>query len=95
MIETNSLQINVADNPKSAPNYRNDGGWKAVDIDTAVVVLNGTESGKATVDFQISSPDSGERYVAMLTGELVKQLAATIEGAERQGLSRHPERLNL
>lgn len=43
-------------------------------IDQAVVVRNGTEAGKPTVDLIMVDPATGQKYVAMLTGALVKSI---------------------
>jgi hypothetical protein len=55
-------------------------------VTKAIIVKRGTESGKPTVDFQFEAGTSGkEKFVAMLTGELVKGLAEAIRGAESVG----------
>lgn len=42
-------------------------------ISQAVVVLNGTESGRATVDF-IMEDEKGQKYIVMLTARLLQVL---------------------
>lgn len=77
-----ALSIEIVDSPSQAPNYQRDTpDVRTVSIDKAIVVLKGTVSGKATVDFQITAQD-GSQFVAMLSGAIVKNLAAVIEGAE-------------
>jgi hypothetical protein len=46
---------------------------KAVQIDKAVVVKNGTQAGDSTVDFLLSD-EAGNRYVVLVTGNLLKTL---------------------
>jgi len=76
------LKVLIVDSPDDAPNYNRDTpDVRAVDIHTAIVVREGMESGKSTVDFQIVDAEGCE-YIAMLTGALVQQLAAAIVGAE-------------
>ncbi|MEQ1828050.1 MAG: hypothetical protein ABL921_18965 [Pirellula sp.] len=78
----NLLFVEVVNSPDDAPNYRRDDcDVRTVSIDKCIIVKNGMVNGKATVDFQISAQD-GSKFVAMLTGKLVKYLAAMIEGAE-------------
>ena len=45
-------------------------------INQAVVVLNGTESGRATVDF-VMEDEKGQKHVVMLTARLLQVLAET------------------
>lgn len=51
--------------------YRN--SIKAVEIDTAVVIREGTESGNSTVDL-ILKDQEGNLFVVMLTGALLKSI---------------------
>lgn len=79
---TNSLNIKIVNSPAEAPHYRRDHvDIRAASITEALIVCNGTESGKSTVDFRFKD-EQGAEYVAMLTGALVQQLAAAIRGAE-------------
>lgn len=81
---SNHLKILVVDSPNEAPHYvRDHPDVRSATIDTAIVVRNGTESGKCTVDFQITDAD-GKKLVAMLTGNLVRNLVAIIDGAEQR-----------
>lgn len=45
--------------------------FKPIEIETAVVVTNGTEAGNPTVDLVLVD-QAGQRYVVMLTGALIK-----------------------
>lgn len=47
--------------------------FKPIEIETAVVVLDGTESGKPSVDLVLVD-QQGQRFVVMLTGALIKSL---------------------
>lgn len=79
---SNMLAIEIVGSPAEAPNYNRDRlDVRAATITKAVIVLGGTVQGQATVDFQIRDQDGAE-FVAMLTGALVKHLAAAITGAE-------------
>lgn len=81
---SNHLDIKIANSPAEAPNYRRDTvDVRGATIEQVVIVLKGTQSGKSTVDF-VFKDQQGATYVAMLTGALVKNLAAAIEGAEKR-----------
>lgn len=85
----NMLPIEIVDSPDAAPNYARDTpDVRAAEITKVIVVKNGTVEGNTTVDFQITAMD-GSKFVAMLTGAMVKQLAMFISGAE-QSLEREP-----
>jgi len=75
------LNIEVKNIPSEAPNYNKEIDIRRIIIDKVIVVGKGTESGKATVDFQMVTED-GARFVAMLTGTLVRQLVSVIDGVE-------------
>lgn len=80
----NTLKIEIVDSPEQAPNYARDQvDVRGAEITKAVIVCKGTEGGKPTVDFQFTARD-GSQFVAMLTGDLVKQLAAVVMGAEKR-----------
>lgn len=81
---SNVLKIEIVDSPDKAPNYRRDFiDIRSATITKAIIVRNGMVSGKTTVDFQFVDQEGAE-YVAMITGELVKQLAYAIAGAEQR-----------
>ena len=75
------LNIEVKNSPSEAPNYNKEIDIRRIVICKVIVVGKGTESGKATVDFQMVTED-GARFVAMLTGALVRQLVSVIDGVE-------------
>lgn len=71
---TNNITIQICQSPDEAPNYNTNGrGIKAASLDTAIVVKNGTVEGNATVDLQFTD-DKGNRYVAMITANLLKSV---------------------
>ena len=81
---TNALKIEIVESPDQAPNYRRDElTTRTARLDKCIVVGKGTVTGKTTVDFQFYAED-GSKFVAMLTGELVKQLAGAITGFEQR-----------
>lgn len=47
--------------------------YKPVEITTAVIVGNGTVSGKPTVDLILKGPD-GQEYVAIVTAQLFESV---------------------
>lgn len=53
--------------------YSAENGFTAVEIEKAVVVQNGTERGNSTVDL-IFRDQQGNKYVVMLTGNLLKSI---------------------
>lgn len=79
-----ALEIQICDSPQEAPNYnRDEVDIRSIEITKAVIVKGGMVSGKPTVDLQMQTKD-GCRFVAMLTGELVKGLAAAVQGVEQR-----------
>lgn len=78
-MRTNSLDIRVYNSVAEAPRYELP-EFKASNIDHACVIRKGTEADKSTVDL-IFVDESGQKFITMLTGNLVKNLAAII-GAE-------------
>jgi hypothetical protein len=83
----NTLPVRIVNSPKEAPNYRG-GDFKAATLKEAVIVLNGTEGGKSTVDFVFEVKDASgnttDVAVAMTTGAIVTMLASAIKGAEER-----------
>lgn len=67
-----TLNIKIFNSPAEAPNYNTNGeGVKAATVKEAVIVRNGTQGGNPTVDL-VFEDDKGQKYVAMLTGRLLK-----------------------
>lgn len=77
---TNDLKMKLFDSVEEAPLYRLP-EYKVANLTTAVVVGKGTTLGNPTVDF-IFEDESGQKYVAMLTGGLVENLAGAIQGVK-------------
>lgn len=78
----NSLTILLADSPDEAPKY-NAPEYRFANLKTAQIVGRGTTSGNPTVDF-IFEDETGQKYVAMLTGGLVDNLAAAVRGMKQR-----------
>lgn len=80
-----TLPIRIVESPEAAPNYKG-GDFKGAKLAEAVIVKNGTVSGKPTVDlvFEVTDKDGNvvELAVAMTTGAIIKALAGAIQGVE-------------
>jgi len=74
----NDLNIKLFDSPEEAPNYE-EPEYRGGNLTTAVVVGNGTMEGNPTVDL-ILEDETGQKYIAMLTGGLIESLAGAIQG---------------
>lgn len=72
---TDNMNIQITKGVEDAPKYGND--FKAVKIDTVVVVPRGTVNGNPTVDIQLSDAD-GNKYVVMVTGGIIETLASVV-----------------
>jgi len=83
---TNDLQITLHDSPSDAPTYQK-GEFQAANLTTARVVGMGTKAGNPTVDL-IFEDSQGQKYVAMITGGLLQNLAGCIEGVRQRTLAR-------
>ena len=84
MTDPNRLDIEIHDSPEEAVHWNRDHpDVRVVDISKAHIVCKGTQQGLATVDFLIVD-NEGNQFVGMLTGALIKQLAAAINGAEQR-----------
>lgn len=78
----NSLTLLLADSPAEAPSY-NLPEYRLANLTTAQIVGRGTVNGNPTVDF-IFEDEAGQKYVAMLTGGLVENLAGAILGMKQR-----------
>ncbi len=76
--EPNTLDLKMHDSPQDAPNYE-EPEYRAANLQVCHVVGQGTKQGNPTVDF-IFVDENGQKYIAMLTGGLVENLAAAVEG---------------
>ena len=79
---TNDLKILLANSVEEAPNYTKP-EYLSANLTIAQVVGKGTVKGNPTVDF-IFEDESGQKYVAMLTGGLVAGIAQAIEGMKQR-----------
>lgn len=79
---TNDINIVLADTPTDAPNYTAP-EYQAANLKTAVIVGQGTVSGKPTIDF-VFEDANGQKYIAMLTGALLESVAAASEGMKQR-----------
>lgn len=72
-----SLDVTIcadADDAKAQGfDYAAVGGFKPIEVEKVVVVRNGTQGGNASVDFVLKD-DSGQRFVFMVTGRLLKSI---------------------
>ena len=73
MQHLNIVMCEDADDAQNKGYIYVDGSYKAVEIDTVVVVKNGTEAGKPTVDI-ILKDQEGNKMVVMVTGNLLKSI---------------------
>jgi hypothetical protein len=70
----NHINIQICNSTQEAPNYNTNGqGIKPANLDTAIIVKNGTIEGNPTVDLQFTDKD-GNRYIAMITANLLKSI---------------------
>ncbi len=72
------LDIKLSDSVAEAPNYEAP-EYLGADLETCQIVGRGTKEGNPTVDF-IFVDENGQKYIAMLTGGLVENLAAAVQG---------------
>jgi hypothetical protein len=70
------LQINVHKDPDDAPKFSAE-EFTGVILSEANVVRNGTVEGRSTVDL-VFEDAKGKKFVMMLTGRLIRNLAAII-----------------
>ena len=75
---TNILEITSHNKPELAPTYEQP-EFEPANIHRAVVVGRGTEQGNPTVDI-VFEDIHGQKYIAMVTGALVEQLASIVAG---------------
>ena len=72
----NHLEVTVCADPTDAVakgfDYAKD-NIKPIEVKKVVVVRNGTENGNPTVDFLLED-ETGQRFVFMVTGNLLKSI---------------------
>ena len=76
---TNNLKVKVV-HLDDAPDY-DEAEWQAIDMTDTLVIKEGTIQGNPTVDFRFKDK-AGKKYIAMMTGGIIQNLAAIIEGAK-------------
>jgi hypothetical protein len=78
---TNHLPIEIK-TIETAPHYRNDcPEFKEAIITKAIVIEKGTKGNNPTVDIWFEN-EHGQKYIAMITGDLMIGLARVIEGVK-------------
>jgi hypothetical protein len=78
----NHVTLLLADSPAEAPSYTAP-EYRLAKLTTAQIVGRGTVQGNPTVDF-IFEDEAGQKYVAMLTGGLVENMAAAVLGMKQR-----------
>lgn len=74
----NHLTLNLSDSPDKAPVYRAP-EFLAATLISANIVGRGTVEGNPTVDL-IFQDQNGQKFVAMITGGILQNAAAAVEG---------------
>ncbi len=69
---TQMVKINIEIAPEDAPNY-DEKETTMLRIETAIIVRNGTKSGKSTVDLQMIDKH-GKKYLVMATGAIIDSI---------------------
>ena len=75
---TNEINMLLSDSPEEAPSYSLP-EYKVANLTSAQIVGKGTQCGNPTVDL-IFIDESGQKYVAMITGGLIEGLAGAVQG---------------
>jgi hypothetical protein len=78
----NALTITMHDSPGEAPKYEKPEHLFAK-VAVARVVGRGTVEGNPTVDL-VFEDERGQKYVAMLTGGLIENLAGAVRGMRQR-----------
>ena len=76
---SNMLSVTVADSPASAPAYE-EGEFKMLKLNNAVVVKRGTDIGNPTVDLVFTDAEGG-KYVVLATGGIIENLGGVVKSA--------------
>lgn len=74
---TRQITITVVDGPSQAPIYGAE--TPLLLMKSAIIVGNGTQAGKPSVDIKLVD-DRGNEYVVMATGGIIEMLAGAIRG---------------
>lgn len=76
---TNSLTIKTFKSPAEAPQWNlMESPPTYAELNELIVVENGTEGGKATVDLVFVDPATGKKFVALITAKLLKTALAHV-----------------
>jgi len=76
-VNTNVADIKIVKSIAEAPNYHKDKSHAAASVEKFVVVRNGTQEGRSTVDICFVDAQ-GNKFVAMMTGRLIRSVATAI-----------------
>lgn len=71
--DTNSLAVEIAETPDQAQKYERP-EYRYASLDKVVIVRNGTKNSNDTVDLIFTDPETGQKYIAMVTARLLKQV---------------------
>lgn len=74
---TNNVNMQIVDKPEQAPNYPED--WTALKITNLIIVGQGTEKQKPTVDIQMEDKQ-GNKFLVMTTGAIAESIGAVARG---------------
>jgi len=72
-MNTNTIQIKIFNTIAEAPHYG--GKVHPISIDHAVIVRNGTQQGRSTVDL-VFTDDTGKKYITMITARILSTIVA-------------------
>ena len=72
---TTSVSVEQFESSHDAPSYGKDN--TLLKLDKAVIVRNGTQAGKSTVDLQFFD-QYGKKHVALITGRIIRAVAQSI-----------------
>ena len=78
-----SLKLDIHETISTAPNYSAP-DYKRVNLRSAVVVMNGTVSGKPTVDLVLAD-EHGQEYVAVVKASHLNCIQGVINANRGQG----------
>ena len=78
-IISNQINITIAETPDEAPKYHNT--TTMLKLTKCIIVGNGTQAGKPTVDLQMIDT-MGRKYLVTTTGAIIEGLAGVIKGVE-------------
>jgi hypothetical protein len=71
------IELQIYPSPAEAPTYRPP-EFKAAIVTQACVVRQGTKDGRSTTDLVFVDSETGQKFVALNTGRIIRALAAAI-----------------